>query len=65
MGLEQIKQDSIRITEELETELNDLPRNQTCIHTEYPKKMWCIERQIFAGYAICEKCPEYKERGVN
>ncbi len=62
MSLNQVIQSCKEISEELKRKLDDIPKNKSCKHSQFPERMWCSERKIMAMYAICENCWKYKSR---
>jgi len=65
MTLKQIEQNSKEDARRLEEKLNEIPNNQSCIHSGFPKRMWCKEAKIFPIYGLCEKYPKYESRYIN
>jgi len=65
MGLKQIAQSCKEITEELGKKLDSIPKNQSCVHSDFPKRMWCEELKKPALYGVCEKCPINQSKYIN
>ena len=61
--LAEIEMECREMSIKLEEFLNQLPRNQTCVYSLFPERLWCSERNLISMVACCSSCYGYEPRG--